>query len=255
MIGGNDGDMKFFKDMMDLEDLIFPKAIGVWLQLSLRGDKTSKPPTDDEEDSTPAIDSETTFDMGWIIGSGSETSEDDLPLGMVLPPSTTSDEIFNICNDKYSMDKCRMFGRNIGSSTRENMVRMTLGGNNADDQCRIFDSVTRAFPFHRFPRFVSDSVSNMAQTRANEIEKEQKPFQFEITFTDETATSCGLVVPDPLDDDIKSLVKSYGKPKIIEEVQNALGVRPSHLQFQYRNGGVRGLNRQFDVLLHYRFDV
>ena len=76
-----------------------------------------------------------------------------------------------------------------------------------------------------------------------------------IAFNDETAVSCGLLVPDPGETDIKALVKMYGRPQVIEEVQSALGVQPSHLQFQYRNGGLRGLNRQFDVLLHSRFDV
>lgn len=33
--------------------------------------------------------------MGWIISSGAEGAEDDLPLGMVLPPSDTSDEVIS----------------------------------------------------------------------------------------------------------------------------------------------------------------
>ena len=67
--------------------------------------------------------------------------------------------------------------------------------------------------------------------------------------------SCGLLIPDPDDADVRALVKMYGDPKVVSEIQDALGVRPKHMQFQYRNGGVRGLNRQFDLLLHYRFDV
>jgi len=36
-VGATDKDMKFFQDMMDLEDMLYPKAIGAWIQLSTRG--------------------------------------------------------------------------------------------------------------------------------------------------------------------------------------------------------------------------
>lgn len=50
MIGGTEVDMKFFESIMDLEDLIYPKTIGVWIQLSLRGDKAPLKRADPDHD-------------------------------------------------------------------------------------------------------------------------------------------------------------------------------------------------------------
>lgn len=56
MIGGTDADMEYFKNLMDLEDLIYPKAIGVWIQLSLRGEKVPLKRSIDDDDSDTDAD-------------------------------------------------------------------------------------------------------------------------------------------------------------------------------------------------------
>lgn len=75
------------------------------------------------------------------------------------------------------------------------------------------------------------------------------------TFNDQTCTSCGLVVPDPDEKYLLPLLKSYGRQKVVEELQEALGVKPVAMEYQYRNGGMRGLNDNFDLMIHYQLDL
>src|SRR5689334_2768480 len=96
----------------------------------------------------------------------------------------------------------------------------------------------------------------------NQIATKKEPsaddehLELDLSFHEEGAESCGVLCPDPSPRHVSALLKLYGKPKIIEQLESSLGTRkPSHLHFQYRIGGIRGLNRNFDVLLHYRLDV